>query len=155
MAVSIALGATAASGALSAVGAKKQGKAAQQAAEYNASVARQNAKISRDNAAFAARKAEREGRMMQGAARARIGASGVLAEGSPLAALEMGARNISQDVLMIKHQGELDAISFENEAQLQQFSGKAAKTASNYAAASSLIGTVGSMAGTYAQYGKA
>lgn len=138
------------SGVMSAKGAKKQGKAQQQAAEYNAAVARQNAQISRDNAAFAARQAGQAGRLAQSSARARIGASGVTAEGSPLAALEMGARNATQDVLMIKHQGELDAISFENDAQLGQFQGKAAKTASNYAAASSLLGGVSSAAGAYA-----
>ena len=117
--------------AISAVGAVKQGQDAQDAANYNASVAEQTSQEQ-------ARRDAIQARMVIGQDRANYGASGVTTEGSPLDVLQQSAKMAELDKLTTIYAGATQAASYRAQ-------GKAARTASYFQAA-------GSLAEGYAKY---
>lgn len=123
---------------LSAVGSIQQGIAASNAAKFNAKVAQNNAIAARQNAAENARRERRLGRLRQGARRAASGAFGNIEDDLDL--LEDNAREDELAALTIIHQGELQAISQQNQASLFRSQGSAALTAGFVSAAGTLIG---------------
>lgn len=135
---------------VSAYGAIQQGKAANNAAKYNAQVLENNAQMARDRAALEEIRARQVGKLSLSKARAAIGASGVTAEGSPLDALSFSAQNAEQDALLVRHAGEVEATNYTNDAALQRYQGKQAKKASYLSAGSELLSGVGRAAGYYA-----
>jgi hypothetical protein len=80
--------------------------------------------------------------------RAAVGASGVEASGSPLDALSFSAQNVEQDALLARHQGEVEATAYQNQATLQRYQGKTAQQASYLTAGSELLKGVGNAYGT-------
>lgn len=129
-----------ASAVVSAIGAIQQGKAAKDAANYNAAIAEQNAAISRSNAAAEAGQIDRENYLRLGAIRAAQGhTGGVSGEGSVLDVLGDVAAQGELEKQQALYQGELAARGYSNTAALDRFSGKAAQRASYFKAGSELL----------------
>lgn len=146
----IAIIATVASSAISAVGAIQQGSAQKAAADYNAAVARNNAIAARQQASAEAERQERQMRLRRGANIAKAAASGVALEGSVLDLFEDNAIEEEIDRLSIFYQGEINANNFEANATLDDMRGQAAKQASYFSAAGTLLGGTAKAAGIYA-----
>lgn len=125
--------------AMSAMSAINQGKAAQAAAKYNASIADQNAQVARDQTILQVRQADREAYLRTGAIRAAQGASGGKEAGS---VLDVIADTASQNELQrqdIVYQGSLRQRGFQNTAALDRFSGDTARSSSYLTAGSELL----------------
>lgn len=125
--------------ALSVVGALSQGQQANNAAKYNAAVARNNAIASRQQAAAEAAAQNRKARLTIGAMRAGYGASGVGMEGSPLDILEQSAANAELDRQNILYSGETQARGYDSTAGMELMSGKNAVRGSIISAGTSLL----------------
>jgi hypothetical protein len=138
MAAAAALGA--AGGVVQAVGAIREGNAANAAAQYNANVAQQNAQQVRAQAEEEARRNKAIAKKQIGSMRAGYAASGVTLEGSPLDVLAESASNAELDSLTTRHSGEIRAQSFDSEARLERFRGTNALTSSRISAAGALLG---------------
>ena len=159
---------TAIGGGLSVMGQQQQAKAQQQAANYNAQVARNNAVITEGNV----RKAQLEGMKQEeaqriktanmiGSQRALFGASGLgLDSGSALDVMGSTAYMGQEDLLSIRagtkaqekalHQ---QATDLANQAQMDIFAGKNARSAANLQSAGTLLGTATNLAGMGAKAG--
>jgi hypothetical protein len=124
---------------VSAIGSISAGKAAQDAAEYNAKVAEQQAAQERDAAQAEASDYRRSERRGQASSRVARLASGVTMAGSPLLVDEAMAREIALGSARIGYGGSVNANRYENEAELERMSGDAAATASYFRAGTSLL----------------
>ena len=124
---------------VSTIGQIQQSSAASQAAEYNAAVARNNALAARQQAAANADALERKSRNVIGSSRMNYAASGVSLEGSPLDVLEEQAMMAELDRQNTIYSGELKAIGFQNEAQIEDMRAKNARSAGAIGVASSLF----------------
>lgn len=145
MAVALPLVAVALAG-VGAYAAVQQGKAAEDAAEYNAKVAENNAQAAADQAAAEALQVRRVTRLRAGAQRAGYGKAGVDLSGS------------AEDVFFdTGAQGELEALSalyagatqsgyYQSRAAGSRFEGRQARSAASLNAASTLIGGLGTAA---------
>lgn len=127
IAVSAAIGAgtTIAGTVISAVGQHKSGNAADEAAHINADRAIEEAGIREQQQ-------RTQDRSILARAKSIVGVSGVTMQGSPLDVMAESARQAEQNALIIRRGGEL-------EAQSQIYAGKAAKTASNYGVAGTIL----------------
>lgn len=142
----------AASAAVSAYGAIRQGQAAKAAGVYNATVNEQNAQISRQEAKDLSRQQDRENYLRLGAVRANQGkAGGAAGEGSVLDVLADVAGQGELEKQNILYRGELKARGYTNTAALDAFGGKNAQTASYLKAGGELLG---GGADTYTSYKK-
>ena len=121
--------------AISAMGAIQQGKAASDAANFNAQVANNNAISARQGAAEQAKREARLGQKRMGTLRAIDPDKGDL--------LEDSAIEEELNLQTILHSGELAALGFRNTAALDLASGENAKTASYISASSSLLTATG------------
>lgn len=110
---------------VSAIGQKKAGTAAQQAAEFNAQRAL-------EESAIREKQIREEARLTQATGRANVGASGIELSGSPLDVLAENARQYELSALIERRGGQL-------EAEAQRKAGKAAKTVANYGTAGTLL----------------
>lgn len=166
-AVPLAIAATVGSGIMGTVGALQQGHAAQQAANYNASVQMQNAEQARRNAEIASQSGmanqniqQLKTRAQMGSIKANQGASGVsMNSGSSVDVLQSAAVIGEMDSLSVRSRAtreaygyEVQGINAENQATLDKEEGKAAKTASYFNAASTLLGSASSAASKYSSY---
>lgn len=122
-----------------AMGAIQQGEAEAAASEYNAKLLEQNATQSRQQAAEEERRQRIFARKYLGSIRANTAASGLNLEGSALDVLEESAEMAELDALTIRHQGDTRAIGYQNEARLERFRAKNARTGSRYRAAGYLL----------------
>lgn len=125
---------------VSAVGALSQAASARSAAKYNASVAERNGVVARQQAAANEDAQRRHAYRALGRIRAGYGAAGVTVEGSPLEVLEDSAAEAELDALNIRYKGELTAMGYQSEAELQRARGKAAMTAGIFKAGTALLG---------------
>lgn len=126
--------------AMSAVSAVQQGKAAQAAAQFNATIARQNAEISREQTRAQVGQHDREQILRMGAIRAAQGKSGGAAnEGSVLDILADTAAQGELQRQDIIYRGALTERGFRNDAALDEFSGKNAKRQAYLQAGSELL----------------
>jgi len=115
--------------ALSAFSAVAQGFAAKQTADFQAGILRQQAERDRLQAASDEDDFRRNQSRVLAARRAALGASGVEAsEGSPLLVSEDFAGEVELQALRIRSGGELTATRAEQQATLQRFQGRAART---------------------------
>jgi len=136
---------TLASTAISAIGSLRQGKAEEQAAEFNATVAEQNAQLATQRAGVAAKQKDRETRLRLGAIRASGGASGGTGTGSVIDILGDVATQGKLEEQEALFEGELEARSFRNTASLDRSAGKNARSASKFRAGSALLGGASSV----------
>jgi hypothetical protein len=140
--------AVAAGAGMQAVGAIYEANAKAGAAEYSAKVNEQNATYAMQQGAEDERRARIMGRKVLGGMRAGFGASGITLEGSATDALEESASNAELDALTVRHGAELKAYGYQNEARLDRYRAKTARTGGYFGAASSIIsagGKIGSM----------
>lgn len=126
---------------VSAVGAMNQGKAAQQAANFNAQVAENNAVAARQAAAENARREARAGRIRTGALRARSNLD------ASMDLLEDSVMEEELNVNSILHAGELEALGLTTSASLFRAQGAAARQAGNAQAFGTLLSGAGKAAG--------
>ena len=128
------------SAGLGAVGAIHQAQAEASAANYNSAVANQNAEQAIAQAAEEERRTRVIARKQIGAARAAYGASGVSLEGSPLDVLGEMAATAEMDALTVRHAGRVRAAGYMNEARLDKFRAKTARTGAYFGASGALLG---------------
>lgn len=113
-----AVAAVAAAG-VTAYSAVQQGKAASDAANYNAKLAAQNAAIAQQQAQSQATQQQAQARAKIGAAEAAYGASGVDAgSGSPLDVLSSSAQQSEFGRQTILYNGNLKALGYNDQTQL-------------------------------------
>ena len=116
--------------AVSAVGAIKQGSAANRAAKFNAQVASNNIISARLTAAENEKRFRRQTLKRKGAIRAA---------GGSIDLLEDTAMEEELEALSIRHGGELRAGAFGQQAQLDRARGRTARTAGRIGAAATLL----------------
>ena len=132
-------------GAISAIGAIKQGQAASAAAKFNAKVAEANAAAADQQGQAAAEAQWRDAQRRIGAMTAEYGASGVSsAEGSAAEALADSVRMATLDNLTTKYNYKVRSVGYRAEASLNKMNAKSARTASYFEVAGSLLRGVGS-----------
>lgn len=124
-------------------GALQSASAAADSARYNASIADRNAGIARDQAAADEGAFRRDIARRQSAARAAYGASGVTMEGSPLDVLESSATNAEYDALNIRYKGELKALGYSGDAEVNRARAGMAETQGAVNAGAALFGGFG------------
>ena len=128
-----------AGGTLDAIGAIAEGRTADKAARYNASVLESNAEqvVRESNAAI-----EAQGRNIQqqmGRQRAAIAQSGGGFGGSAEDVARQSMAEAELDLLNTRYEGQMRARGLIAEAKMQRFQGKAAKRQSYLKATSSLL----------------
>jgi hypothetical protein len=128
-----------ASAGVSAVGALVQGGQAKAMADYNAKVAENDARAAELQAGYEEERFRDRAGKLRSAQRAAVAKSGIDLEGSPLAVMEETALEAEMDALSIRQQGSVEAARARSRAALDRMEGKAAKTASYFRAASSLL----------------
>lgn len=153
----VGLGATVAGGVVSAMGAAKQGEATQQAYNYRAQVARINAGIDKQNAEWERKKGEVEAQQygmkatqQRGQIKVAQAASGLdVNTGSAKQVQESQEKVTAMDLAQIRSNAakiaynyDTQAVMDENQAKLDELTGRQAKEASYYKVAESIIGTV-------------
>ncbi len=131
----------AASTAMAAAGAIKQGQAAAGAANYNSQVAQQNASIADSQSIAASEAQSRDAQRRIGAATAAYGASGVqMSDGSPADVLADSARSAALDNLTLKYNYGLKRIGALDQAGLDSANSKNASAAGYLSAMGSVMG---------------
>lgn len=145
----IAAIASAASGVVGAIGAAQKGEAEAKAAEFNAQNQRTQANMEIQKANEEERRARITGKKQLGKMVAATSASGINLEGSALDVLDESASNVELDALNIRHQGQMRAWSLRQGAELDTMRASSSRQAGTLGAASSLLGTAGTLAGRY------
>ncbi|MCH8859515.1 MAG: hypothetical protein IID54_08070 [Proteobacteria bacterium] len=121
--------ATIAGAGIAAIGSIRQGQAAQQQANLQAQILQQQADRDRLDAAAKEEDFRRSQSRALAKRRAGLGATGVEpASGSPLLVSEDFAGEVELQALRIRSGGELRATRAEQQAVLQRFKGRAART---------------------------
>lgn len=121
---------SAAGAAVQALGAIQKGQAAQSQANFQAQILQQQAERERQVAEANEEDFRRRQSFILAQRRAALGASGVVqAEGSPLLVSEDFAAEVEFQALRIRSGGELRATRAEQQAVLQRFQGRAARSA--------------------------
>lgn len=121
-----AIGLGAAGSVMSAAGSIQQGKAAKQAADYQAAVARNQAIAAQQKAEYDAANLKKDGEKKL---RFAMGKSGVVIEGTPLLVAEENAQQLEEDVQMLLYGGKLQAQNYNAQATLSRLEGRNAKAA--------------------------
>lgn len=125
--------------AMSAMSAINQGRAAQAAAKYNASIAEQNSEVAREQTLLQVRQADRESYLRLGAIRAAQGASGGKEAGSVLDVIADTAAQNEIERQDIVYRGALAQRGYQNTGTLDEMSGRAAGRSSYLTAGSELL----------------
>ena len=115
--------------AMQAIGSIGEGNAEYEAQQLNARNSLYNARLAREQAQDDARRQRISADKQLGDMRSSYAASGVVSsQGSALDVLQESAAAAELDNLMIKHQGEMRARGYEQESQVAQMRGRAART---------------------------
>ena len=141
----ISIGLMAASTAITAIGAIKQGQAANAVAQYNAKLEENNARAAIASSEENARREGRLGRKRQGELRAY---------GVSMDVLEDSAKEEELNLLSILHGGEVQASGARNTARLDRARGRNALTQSYFSASGALLKGGSKVAGGYADLAK-
>lgn len=131
------------------IGISMQADAAKDAASFNAAEAERNAQLVREQAIEDEKQFRMAFRREQASNRARLGASGVKASGSPLAALQDNAARAEADAIAIRKRGNQRRISFLREAGRFRVQKKAIGAQSRLAMAGSVLKTGSKAAGAF------
>lgn len=145
---------TMAGAVLSAYGAVQHADAAKKAAFYNADLNTRNATIAYDQASAEAAMVRRQAAQVQGSAVAGYGASGVQLEGSPLDVLASSAAQAKLDEETVNYRGNLKAMGYYSNAELDRMAGTTAVQQGQLQAASSFLTGVGNAGSYYTYAGK-
>ncbi len=140
-------------GALAAVSAKQAGDAQEDAGNANAQIAANNASAEADAAAENASRKRADNRRQLSAIRARMAGGGVqIGTGSSLDVLDTAASELELQTLDMFRDSSARQVQFENEARVQQWTGKQASRAGNIGAVGSLLSGIGSASSGYGDY---
>jgi hypothetical protein len=134
-----------------AAGQKKEARAAEQAARFDAAAKEQQAATERDAAAVEASDFRRRQGRILAERRANAGASGITSAGSPLLVEEATLREIALGSARAGHQGFVRSSRLEDGATLDRQRGRNARRAGNIAAGSTLLSGFGNFAGGLAE----
>lgn len=163
---SVGLGASLAGGLLSAFGAEKSGQAQQQMYNYQSQVATLNAQIDKQNSEYASNQGEiqasqygQKAAQQRGQIIVQQGASGIqVGTGSSADVVASQKKITDLDLTQIRSNAAKTAYDFQtksaadtNQATLDTMAGVNAKTAGDIGAASSILGTVGSVSSKWLQ----
>lgn len=130
-----------------AIGSIYAGQAQASSENYQADVASQNARIARQQANAREEQLRRDTGMALGEQRASAAQSGFDSSVGSFAALQMeSAGNAELDALTTRYQGQLQSLSFENEARGHRANAKTAKT-------QGYLNAFGTLASAGARYG--
>ena len=150
----------AASAAMSAVGAIQQGQAAaaqgraqQQAQQYNAIVKQQNAALARQQAGAREEQQRRGARQVLGQQRAALAQAGIGMGGSALDIEEQSAVRAELDALSIAYEGDLQASGLLAAAQQDIYMGEVAKARGDNERTASYVSAGASILSGAASYG--
>lgn len=135
--------------ALSAYAAVQQANAQKQAAQFNAKLNERNATVAVQQAGADALQVRRQAAQAQGAAVAEYGASGVALEGSPLDVLGAGEQQAQLAESTVRYRGELKAMGYHSNAELDRMAGRTAERQGYLNAASALLTGVGRASSAY------
>jgi hypothetical protein len=162
----VGLGASLAGGLLSAFGAKKSGESQQQMYDYQAQVARINSQIDLQNRDYALNQGEIQASQYGmkaaqtfGAIRAAQGASNLDVNSGSAALVQGSERRVASiDMTQIRSNAAKVAYDYStksamdlNQSTLDTMAGVNARTAGNISAASSILGTAGSVSSKWLQ----
>lgn len=136
-----------ASTAFSAIGSIAQGNAANAAAQANANALTQQAEA--ENRAAGAREEaqRRQNRQFLGGQRAALAQAGIGVNGSAYDVARQSSINAEMDALNIRYEGELAAKGLRDQATMQRFEGKQAKTAGYLGAGAAILQGAANYAG--------
>jgi|SRR5215472_902504 len=166
----VALGLSLVSGVFSAMGAMQQANAQAAQANYQAQVAAQQKIIADQQASYETAKGETqaqqqglEAKAKVGAVVAQEGASGLdVASGSPAAVKDSAFRLGTYNEQLVRADAERRAYDYkiqgwtaEQQSKLYSMEAESAKSGGQLAAIGSLLGSAGSVAGKWYQYGGA
>jgi hypothetical protein len=138
-----------ASFAVTAIGQRQQGKAAQQAANYNAAIQRNQAIAAQQKAEFDADRQRQQAAAQRASARAGYAKGGVALEGTPLLFLESSAEQAELDAQALIYGGNVQATGFQAQANLSELEGRSAARAGTMAAGTTLLTGAGEASNTY------
>jgi len=154
-------------GVFGAVGALEEGQAQANAANYNATLAGFNAEQATRNAYMTDLAGSAKAAMQSRETRAQVGSERAGAAGGGVSVNTGSAADVRESTVDLGHLDALtirtnaakeaygyqvESTNFQNEAALDRFSAKQAKTASYINAASTLIGSGSDAAGKYHEY---
>lgn len=128
-----------AASAVTAAGQLSAGDAQAKGYSYNASIERQQAGENLDQSYLKAAQIERQNARNTGAQRAAYGASGVTPQGTPLAVMLDTATQGELNRRLALYQGRVDALGHMQQSDADIMSGRAARLASYYSAAGTLL----------------
>lgn len=134
---------TGASSILKGIGDVAQGRAQDEAAQYNAQRDEQNAILAEQQAAANEQRFRVLALKNQGSITAAYGASGVAATGSVLDVLGESAANAELDALTIRHNGQIKATNLRNDAAMERWKGGIARKLGYFGGASDLLAGAG------------
>ncbi len=134
---------SAASTAMSAIGAISQANSAKGAAEYNAAIMEQNAATERQQAGQREDAQRREARMVMGEQRAAYSQAGVGLAGSAADVMQQSAATAELDALTLRYEGDLRARGLMAQAVGERAAGRSARNAGYLSAAGTVLGGVG------------
>lgn len=132
------------------INASNENNLKNQAADYNTAWDLGNAKLSLQEAAEDERRIRVQNKKELGSIRANYGASGITMEGSPLDVMRESAAAAELDALTVRHQGDVKAWAYENQARLDKFEGYASSSMLPGRIAGSIFGAGSQVAGSYA-----
>lgn len=165
----LSLGATAVGGVTSAIGAAQQGKAAQEAANYQAQVAANNSALAAQQATEVRRQGQealaeqgRKAAQRLGATRAALGAAGVDVNSGTALDVQEGTAEIGRlDQLRVWSQAvnkafeaDVQSTNYANEGTLTRMKGKSAASAGNIGVATSLLGAASNFSSKWAGFSR-
>lgn len=142
--VTIVAGITVLGAAISAIGAIRKGGAERRQADFQSTILRQQAAQTRRQAEGAEEDFRRQQARLFATRRAALGGSGVQpATGSPLLGSEDFASEVELSARRIRGGGELQATRLEQQAALEKFRGREARTAGFVRGGSLLVSGAG------------
>jgi hypothetical protein len=135
-----ALALSAASAGIGAYSSIQQGKAQEDAAKFNAAVARNNAIASQEQAQFDADRIRNKNRKVLGLQRAALAANGVELTGSAADLMFDSSVQSELEVAAAIYQGKVSAGAQNAQASLYERQGKDARTGSYWSATGTILG---------------
>ncbi len=141
-----------ASAATSAYASYAQAQQQQEAAKFNADIARNQAIANQQAAEVQAQQRETQTRRLLASQRAAAGASGITTEGSPLAVMQESAAQGAYEAGLTRAGGAYQAEALFGEAGIQKHYGNQAGAAGPIRAGTTLLSGTGSALNAYAQY---
>lgn len=134
---------------IGAINASDEQRLKNEATNFNTAMSLQQATLALQESAEDERRLRVQGKQQLGEMRANYGASGITMEGSPLEIMQQSAANLELDALTIRHQGEVKAWAYRNQAKLDAFDQYASQEMLPGRIAASIFGAGGQAAQSY------